>query len=133
LWPSAAPPIREAYPPSRPWPAADLAKVAYGSSRHQLSLGPFEENEPLAIEQQFATNVFGTFHVTRGVLPVMRQQRAGYILNVSAIGGLICFPGTSIYSSSKCAVEGFSKSLALEVSGFGIKVTIVEPGFIRTG
>jgi NAD(P)-dependent dehydrogenase (short-subunit alcohol dehydrogenase family) len=95
-------------------------------------LGPFEENEPFAIEQQFATNVFGTFHVTRAVLPVMRRQRAGYILNVSAIGGFIGFPGTSIYSSSKFAVEGFSESLALEVSGFGIKVTIVEPGFIRT-
>lgn len=94
--------------------------------------GPFEENEPLAIEQQFATNVFGTFHVTRAVLPVMRRQRTGYILNVSAIGGFIGFPGTSIYSSSKFAVEGFSESLALEVSGFGIKVTIVEPGFIRT-
>jgi NAD(P)-dependent dehydrogenase (short-subunit alcohol dehydrogenase family) len=95
-------------------------------------LGPFEENEPLAIERQFTTNVFGTFHVTRAVLPVMRRQRAGYILNVSAIGGFIGFPGTSIYSSSKFAVEGFSESLALEVSGFGIKVTIVEPGFIRT-
>jgi NAD(P)-dependent dehydrogenase (short-subunit alcohol dehydrogenase family) len=95
-------------------------------------LGPFEENEPLAIEQQFATNVFGTFHVTRAVLPVMRRQRAGYILNVSSIGGFIGSSGTSIYSSSKFAVEGFSESLALEVSGFGIKVTIVEPGFIRT-
>jgi NAD(P)-dependent dehydrogenase (short-subunit alcohol dehydrogenase family) len=94
--------------------------------------GPFEENEPLEIEQQFATNVFGTFHVTRAVLLVMRRQRAGYILNVSAIGGFIGFPGTSIYSSSKFAVEGFSESLALEVLGFGIKVTIVEPGFIRT-
>jgi NAD(P)-dependent dehydrogenase (short-subunit alcohol dehydrogenase family) len=94
--------------------------------------GPFEENEPLTIEQQFATNVFGTFHVTRAVLPVMRRQRAGYILNISAIGGFIGFPGTSIYSSSKFAVEGFSESLALEVSEFGIRVTIVEPGFVRT-
>lgn len=94
--------------------------------------GPFEENEPHAIEQQFATNVFGAFHVTRAVLPVMRRQRAGHILNVSAIGGFVGFPGTSIYSSSKFALEGFSESLALEVSAFGIKVTIVEPGFIRT-
>jgi NAD(P)-dependent dehydrogenase (short-subunit alcohol dehydrogenase family) len=94
--------------------------------------GAFEENEIAEIEKQFATNVFGIFHVTRAVLPVMRQARSGHIFNISAIGGLVGYPNLSLYSSTKFAVEGFSESLAHEVSAFGIKVTIVEPGFVRT-
>jgi NAD(P)-dependent dehydrogenase (short-subunit alcohol dehydrogenase family) len=94
--------------------------------------GAFEENEIAEIEKQFATNVFGVFHVTRAVLPVMRQARSGHIFNVSAVGGLVGYPNLSLYSSTKFAVEGFSESLAHEVSAFGIKVTIVEPGFVRT-
>jgi short-subunit dehydrogenase len=94
--------------------------------------GAFEENEVAEIEKQFAANVFGVFHVTRAVLPVMRQARSGHIFNISAIGGLVGYPNLSLYSSTKFAVEGFSESLAHEVSAFGIKVTIVEPGFVRT-
>jgi NAD(P)-dependent dehydrogenase (short-subunit alcohol dehydrogenase family) len=94
--------------------------------------GAFEENEIGEIEKHFATNVFGVFHVTRAVLPVMRQARSGHIFNISALGGLVGYPNLSLYSSTKFAVEGFSESLALEVSAFGIKVTIVEPGFVRT-
>jgi NAD(P)-dependent dehydrogenase (short-subunit alcohol dehydrogenase family) len=94
--------------------------------------GAFEENEITEIEKQFATNVFGVFYVTRAVLPVMRQVRNGHIFNISAIGGLVGYPNLSLYSSTKFAVEGFSESLAHEVSAFGIKVTIVEPGFVRT-
>lgn len=95
-------------------------------------LGLFEENEPGDIERQYATNVFGLFHVTRAVLPAMRQQRAGHIFNVTSVAGLIGSPGASIYCSSKFAIEGFSESLAKEVAQFGIKITIVEPGPFRT-
>ena len=95
-------------------------------------LGLFEENTPDEIERQFSTNVYGTFNVTRAVLPVMRRQRSGHIFNVSAMGGVLGFPAGSIFCASKFAVEGFSESLALEVGQFGIHVTIVEPGFTRT-
>jgi NAD(P)-dependent dehydrogenase (short-subunit alcohol dehydrogenase family) len=95
-------------------------------------LGLFEENAAREIERQFATNVFGTFHVTRAVLPVMRRQRAGRVFNLSSMGGALGFMGASIYCATKFAVEGFSESLAAEVEPFGIHVTIVEPGFFRT-
>jgi NAD(P)-dependent dehydrogenase (short-subunit alcohol dehydrogenase family) len=95
-------------------------------------LGYFETIEKHAIEQQFATNVFGLMQVTRAVLPVMRKQQRGHIVNLSSIGGALGFDGASIYCAAKFAVEGFSESLALEVARFGIGVTIVEPGFFRT-
>jgi NAD(P)-dependent dehydrogenase (short-subunit alcohol dehydrogenase family) len=95
-------------------------------------LGPFEQSEPEQIAQQFATNVFGVFNVTRAVLPIMRRQRAGRIFNITSIGGLRGGPGGSLYSATKFAVEGFSESLALEVAEFGISITLVEPGFFRT-
>ncbi len=95
-------------------------------------LGLFEENEPGDVERQFATNVFGLFHITRAVLPVMRQQRAGHIFNVTSVAGLIGSPGASIYCASKFAVEGFSEALAKEVVQFGIKITLIEPGPFRT-
>jgi NAD(P)-dependent dehydrogenase (short-subunit alcohol dehydrogenase family) len=95
-------------------------------------MGMFEENGSEAIEQQYATNVFGLMHVTRAVLPVMRRQRSGRIFNITSIGGLVGFPGWSAYISSKFAVEGFSESLAAELAPFGIQVTAVEPGAFRT-
>lgn len=95
-------------------------------------LGLFEEITGEDVERQFQTNVFGMMHVTRAVLPVMRRQRRGHVLNLSSIGGLAGFDGASIYCASKFAVEGFSESLAPEVASFGIRVTIVEPGFFRT-
>jgi len=95
-------------------------------------LGYFEEISAGAIEQQFATNVFGVMHVMRAALPVMRRQRAGHVFNLSSIGGALGFEGSSIYCASKFAVEGLSASVALEVAQFGIKVTVVEPGFFRT-
>jgi NAD(P)-dependent dehydrogenase (short-subunit alcohol dehydrogenase family) len=96
-------------------------------------LGLFEENDLRDIERQFATNIFGVFYVTRAVLPAMRAARKGHIFNISAIGGFVGYPHLSLYSSTKFAVEGFSESLAGEVSEFGIRITIVEPGFMRTG
>ena len=95
-------------------------------------LGPFETLSAEAVERQFATNVFGVFSVTREVLPVMRAQRSGRILSVSSIAGLTGFAGSSIYCSSKFAVEGWSEALGQEVARFGIKTTLIEPGRFRT-
>ena len=95
-------------------------------------LGLFEESTAADAEQQFATNVFGLFHVTRAVLPVMRAQRAGHVFNLSSIAGMRGIPGGSLYCASKFAVEGFSEGLAQELAPFGIRVTIVEPGAFRT-
>ncbi|WP_119165624.1 oxidoreductase [Algihabitans albus] len=95
-------------------------------------LGVFEEIEHDAIVRQFDTNVHGTFHTTRAVLPVMRGQKSGHIFNLSSIGGALGFDIASIYCATKFAVEGFSECLALEVKPFNIGVTIVEPGFFRT-
>ncbi len=94
--------------------------------------GPFEEIDAEAIERQFATNVLGTFNVTRMVLPVMRRQRAGYVINMSSNGGFKGVSGASMYSATKFAIEGFSESLEQEIAAFGIKLTIVEPGAFRT-
>src|SRR5258708_23331333 len=94
--------------------------------------GPFEEIEPEAIERQFATNVCGTFNVRRAVLPVMRRQRAGLVVNMSSNGGLRGVRGGSMYSATKSAIEGFSEALAQEIADFGLKLTIVEPGAFRT-
>ncbi|NWD42673.1 SDR family NAD(P)-dependent oxidoreductase [Pseudomonas yamanorum] len=94
--------------------------------------GTFEEVEPEAIERQFATNVFGTFNVTRAVLPVMRRQRSGHLVMMSSNGGFKGVRGASMYSASKFAIEGFSEALAEEVAEFGIRLTLLEPGAFRT-
>jgi len=81
----------------------------------------------------FDVNVFGTLHVIRQALPQLRRQRAGRIINFSSIAGITgAFPGWGIYCATKFAVEGLSESLSAEVAPFGIKVTIVEPGYFRT-
>ncbi|MBC8072966.1 MAG: SDR family NAD(P)-dependent oxidoreductase, partial [Deltaproteobacteria bacterium] len=95
-------------------------------------LGAFEEIEPAEIEQQFATNVFGAFNVLRAVLPVMRRQQSGHVFSISSVGGIVGFAGGSVYCASKFALEGLSESLAAELADFGVRMTIVEPGFIRT-
>jgi NAD(P)-dependent dehydrogenase (short-subunit alcohol dehydrogenase family) len=96
-------------------------------------LGLFEEIAPDDIERQFTTNVFGLMHVTRAVLPAMRRQRAGHVFNLSSLGGVSGdFEGASVYCATKFAVEGYSEGLAKEVAQFGIRVTVVEPGFTRT-
>ncbi len=95
-------------------------------------LGRFEEARAAQIEQQFATNVFGTANVIRAVLPVMRQQRSGRIINTSSIAGVKAVANATFYSASKFAVEGMTLALADEVSPLGIHVTAIEPGFFRT-
>lgn len=95
-------------------------------------LGHFEEVTPADIEQQFKVNVFGVMHVLRAALPVMREQRAGHVINISSIAGITGFDGASVYCATKYAIEGLSASLALELEQFGIHVTVVAPGFFRT-
>ena len=95
-------------------------------------LGAFEESTPAEVRQQFDTNVFGLMEVTRAVLPVMRRQRSGHVINISSIGGVTGFASCTLYGSSKFAVEGFSENLQYDVAPFGIYVTVVEPGFFRT-
>ncbi|MEW4229676.1 oxidoreductase [Priestia megaterium] len=95
-------------------------------------LGAFEELTDEQIRHQFETNTFGLMNVTRAALPVLRNQGNGHIINISSVLGLTSFPGLSVYSSSKFAVEGFSIGLAEEVAPLGIKVTLVEPGAFRT-
>ncbi|MBY9062401.1 SDR family NAD(P)-dependent oxidoreductase [Sphingomonas yunnanensis] len=91
-----------------------------------------EEGEDHEIRAQFDANVFGLFALTRAVLPGMRERRAGTIVNMTSVAGLVGFPSSGYYAASKHAVEGFSDSLAAEVAPLGIAVTCVEPGPFRT-
>lgn len=84
------------------------------------------------IKDQFETNFFGLIRVTQAVLPAMRKQRAGCIVNISSIGGKIAFPVIGIYNASKFAVEALTESLRVELAPFGIKATAVEPASIST-
>ena len=95
-------------------------------------LAAIEEGEDDAVRAMFETNVFGLIDLTKAVLPVMREQKSGLIVNVSSIGGLTSFAATGYYHATKYAVEGLSESLALEVKPLGIDVMIVEPGPFRT-
>lgn len=95
-------------------------------------LGAVEEASDAAARAVYDTNVFGTLNVLRAVLPTMRDQRGGRIINLSSIGGFAGSAGWGIYNSTKFAVEGFSEALAKEVAPLGILVTIVEPGYFRT-
>jgi NAD(P)-dependent dehydrogenase (short-subunit alcohol dehydrogenase family) len=95
-------------------------------------LGNLESLTPEQIERQFQTNFYGVLYMLRAALPVMRRQRSGHIINVSSMAGVIGYGTASAYAATKFAVEGLSLSVAQEVKPFGIKVTVVEPGFIRT-
>jgi len=95
-------------------------------------LGAIEEASAAETTKLFGTNVFGLLGVTRAVLPHMRRQRSGHIINISSVGGYAGFPGWGVYGATKFAVEGISEALAGEVASLGIKVSVVEPGFFRT-
>jgi NAD(P)-dependent dehydrogenase (short-subunit alcohol dehydrogenase family) len=90
--------------------------------------GFFEEISESEARQQLETNVFGAMWITQAAIPLMRQQGSGHIVQISSIGGVAAFPSLSIYHASKWALEGMSEAMAQEVAGFGIKVTLVEPG-----
>ncbi|SEN13931.1 NADP-dependent 3-hydroxy acid dehydrogenase YdfG [Mucilaginibacter gossypiicola] len=96
-------------------------------------LGGIEELTDREARDNFEINVFGSLNVIRKALPYLRAQKSGHILNVSSIGGFTgAFAGGGIYCATKFAVNGFSETLSAEVAPFGIKVTIVQPGYFRT-
>ncbi len=94
--------------------------------------GAIEESEEDEVRRMFEINFFGLANVTKAVLPVLRKQRSGHILNVASIGGLVGFPAVGFYNATKFAVDGFSESLAKEVAPLGIKVTVIAPSGFRT-
>jgi NAD(P)-dependent dehydrogenase (short-subunit alcohol dehydrogenase family) len=94
--------------------------------------GTIEEVSEAEARAQLETNLFGALWVTQAALPIMRAQGSGHIIQVSSIGGVNAFPTVGLYHASKWGLEGFSQALAAEVAGFGIKVTIVEPGGFAT-
>ena len=94
--------------------------------------GFFEELTPEQIEQQLTTSLFGPMNVTRAVLPVMRKQRSGNVVTISSTAGIVGQEFCSAYAASKFGLEGWMESLRFEVEPFGIRTTIVEPGFFRT-
>jgi NAD(P)-dependent dehydrogenase (short-subunit alcohol dehydrogenase family) len=119
--------------------AADAAVARFGridvlvNNAGYSLLGNFEEFTTDQIERQFAPNFWGVVHVMRAVLPIMRRQRSGHIINISSVAGVVGQRAVAAYGASKFAVEGLSLAVAQEVEPFGIKVTVVEPGFFRTG
>jgi NAD(P)-dependent dehydrogenase (short-subunit alcohol dehydrogenase family) len=94
--------------------------------------GILEESTMEDLRRQFEVNVFGAVAMIQAVLPNMRKRRAGRILNISSMGGIVTFPGVSFYHGSKFALEGISESLGKEVKQFGVHVTAIEPGGFRT-
>lgn len=95
-------------------------------------LGAIEEADAEEVERIFATNVFGLLTVTRAVLPQLRKQRSGHVLNLSSLGGYAAYQGWGIYGATKFAVEGITEALAQELAPLGIHATVIEPGFFRT-
>lgn len=118
--------------------AAVAAVEAFGSIDVLLNnagfglLGAVEEASAADVEAVYRANVFGLLNVTRAVLPTMRAQRSGRILNISSIGGYRGAAGFGVYSSTKFAVEGLSEALHAELAPLGVHVTVVEPGYFRT-
>ena len=96
------------------------------------SFGAIEEVTEAEARAQIETNLFGALWVTQAVLPILREQKSGHIISVSSIGGIVAFPNIGLYHASKWGLEGFTESLAQEVAGFGINVTLVEPGGYST-
>jgi NAD(P)-dependent dehydrogenase (short-subunit alcohol dehydrogenase family) len=103
-----------------------IANAGYGVE------GIFEETPLSEVRAQFATNVFGVAATLQAALPHMRSRRAGHLMAVTSMGGLMAVPGMSAYCASKFAVEGMLESLRKEVAAFGIRVTAIEPGSFRT-
>ncbi|MDD4994018.1 MAG: oxidoreductase [Paludibacter sp.] len=91
-----------------------------------------EESDEADVRKMFEINFFGLANLTNAILPVLRKQHSGHVINVASIGGLMAFPGVGFYNATKFAVDGFSEALSKEVRHLGIKVTIVAPGPFRT-
>ena len=103
-----------------------IANAGYGLE------GTFQETPLTELRAQFATNVFGVAATLQAALPYMRKRRAGHLMAVTSMGGLVAVPGMSAYCASKFAVEGMLESIRKEVASFGIHVTAIEPGSFRT-
>ncbi|BCS32659.1 short-chain dehydrogenase/reductase [Luteitalea sp. TBR-22] len=95
-------------------------------------LRPFEQVPSDEFRRLVETSLFGVVHMTRAALPVMRRQRRGHIIQISSLGGRTAWPGNAAYHAAKWAVGGFTESVALEVAAFGVVVTALEPGAMRT-
>jgi short-subunit dehydrogenase len=95
-------------------------------------VGAFEDLQMEEIKDQFETNLFGLIRTTQAVLPIMRKQNSGIIVNISSGAGRFGFLGGSAYVSTKFALEGLSESMSYELEPFGIKVILIEPGFVKT-
>jgi NAD(P)-dependent dehydrogenase (short-subunit alcohol dehydrogenase family) len=95
-------------------------------------LAAVEESSDADVRRIYDTNVFGLLNVTRAVLPAMRKQRSGHVINISSIVGYQALPGVGVYSSTKFAVEGITEALHAELKPLGIHATLIEPGFFRT-
>jgi short-subunit dehydrogenase len=95
-------------------------------------LGPTSEITDAEMRRQFETNVFGLMNVTRAFLPRMQQRRSGRIINISSVGGRVTLPYFGVYNSTKYAVESLSEALRFELKPFGVDVSLIEPGVIRT-
>lgn len=95
-------------------------------------LGAVEETAVAEAKANFDTNVFGLLAVSRAVLPQMRKQRSGHVINISSLGGYSAYYGWGVYGASKFAVEGLTEAMSQELAPLGIHVTVVEPGFFRT-
>lgn len=119
-------------------PAVEAASQAYGrldvivNNAGYGLLGPIEVTSLDEVKHIFAVNFFGPLTLIQAVLPILREQRQGHIVNISSIAGIAPAPGSGIYAATKFALEGLSLSLAQEVAPFGIWVTLVEPGALRT-
>lgn len=96
-------------------------------------IAPFEQATEADFRAQIETNFFGVVNLTRAVVPIMRAQGSGHIIQISSVGGRMGTPGLSAYQSAKWAVGGFTEVLAQELAPFGVKVTTLEPGGMRTG
>lgn len=94
--------------------------------------GAIEESEEEEVRRMFEINFFGLANMTNAVLPILRNQKSGHIINIASIGGLVSFPGVGFYNATKFAVDGLSESLAKEVAHLGIKVTVICPSGFRT-
>ncbi|MEO5681042.1 MAG: oxidoreductase [Chitinophagaceae bacterium] len=94
--------------------------------------GAIEESEEEEVRRMFEINFFGLANTTKAILPIMRQQRSGHVINISSIGGLVAFPAVGFYNATKFAVMGYSEALAKETAHLGIKVTVVAPSGFRT-
>jgi NADP-dependent 3-hydroxy acid dehydrogenase YdfG len=95
-------------------------------------LGTIDKLTPQDLDKVYEVNVKGTFNISKAVLPIMREQQSGYIINMGSLRGIDCASGKAAYSMSKSALRAFSKTLMKEVEEYGIKVTVINPGFVDT-